>query len=130
VICFLVRAVRCCVLPFLCGVLLFGCTPSAILLSQGRVRVTFTGEETCGFDNPYVADAKGCRLIDKKAVMCNGFGVIDGVLFAGGCEAPARYELQETRGTLPVAPGHTEEEGAADSTNEDSSGSAATPAKP
>ncbi|MEO8183329.1 MAG: hypothetical protein ABI895_31230 [Deltaproteobacteria bacterium] len=89
---------------------LFGCSPSAVLLSQGSVRVTFTGEQTCGFDNPYVAQAKGCRWIDKKAVMCNGFGVIDGVLFAGGCEAPARYELLETRGTLPVAPDRGQEE--------------------
>jgi hypothetical protein len=106
--------------------LLFGCTSSAVLLSQGSVRVTFTGEQTCGFDNPYVADAKGCRLIDKKAVMCNGFGVIDGVLFAGSCEAPARYELQETRGTLPVVPGRGEEEGAGDSTGDDSPSGART----
>jgi hypothetical protein len=91
-------------LPGLCW-LLCGCTQTVVLLSQGSVRVTFTGEETCGFDNPYVSDASGCRLIDKKAVMCDGFGVIDGVLFAGGCEAPAQYELLETRATLPVVPG-------------------------
>jgi hypothetical protein len=97
--------------------------PNAILLSQGSVRVTFTGEETCGLDNPYLADAKGCRLIDKKAVMCDGFGVIDGVLFAGSCEAPAQYELLETRGTLPVAPGRGENEGAPDSAGDDAAGS-------
>jgi len=81
-----------------------GCAGNAVVLHQGSVRVTFTGTETCGFDNPYLADAEGCRLIDKKAVMCSGFGVIDGVLFAGGCEAPAQYELLETRGTSPVTP--------------------------
>ena len=81
-----------------------GCAANTIVLSQGSVRVTFTGQETCGFANPYTAAAEGCRLIDKKAVMCNGFGVIDGVLFADGCEAPAQYELLETRGTSPVTP--------------------------
>jgi hypothetical protein len=90
--------------------LVLGCAASAVVLASGKVQVTFKSAETCGFDNPHVADAKGCRLIDQKALMCNGFGVIDGVLFAGGCEAPAEVELLETRGTMPVAPGHAEEE--------------------
>lgn len=81
------------------------CSPSVIVLDSGRVRVTFRGEETCGFDNPYEMDARGCRKIDRNALMCKGFGVIDGVLFAGGCEAPAEVEVLETRGTMPVAPG-------------------------
>ncbi|HKO92673.1 MAG TPA: hypothetical protein VJU61_16070 [Polyangiaceae bacterium] len=74
-----------------------------IVLNSGRVRVTFQGEETCGLENPYLVDARGCRKIDRNALMCKGFGVIDGVLFAGGCEAPAEAEVLETRGTLPVA---------------------------
>ena len=87
------------------GYLLGACGPGVIVLDSGRVRVTFTGEETCGFDNPYEMDARGCRKIDRNALMCKGFGVIDGVLFAGGCEAPAEVEVLETRGTMPVAPG-------------------------
>jgi hypothetical protein len=42
--------------------------------------------------------------------MCKGFGVIDGVLFAGGCEAPAELELLETQGTLPLSPPRSEPE--------------------
>jgi len=86
------------------GYLLGACGPSVIVLSSGQVRVTFKGEETCGFDNPYLIDARGCRKLDRNALMCKGFGVIDGVLFAGGCEAPAEAEVLETRGTMPVAP--------------------------
>lgn len=127
--CLDVRALCRCSLSGVCA-LLFSCTPNTILLSQGSVRVSFTGEQTCGFDNPYVADAKGCRLIDKKAVMCNGFGVIDGVLFAGGCEAPAQYQLLETRGTLPVVPDRREQEGDGDSAADDPSGSADSSSKP
>ena len=99
------RAIAACAVSAACW-LCAGCAANAIVLSQGSVQVTFTGAETCGFDNPYTAEAKGCRLIDKKALMCSGFGVIDGVLFAGGCEAPAQYELLETRGTSPVTPAH------------------------
>jgi hypothetical protein len=83
---------------------LAGCTSAPKILSRGSVRVTFSGEETCGFENPYVADAKGCRVIDDRALMCRRFGVIDGMLFAGGCEAPAEARVMETRGTSPVAP--------------------------
>jgi hypothetical protein len=83
---------------------LASCTSTPLILSSGTVRVSFKGEETCGFENPYTADAKGCRVIDTRALMCRGFGVIDGVLFAGGCEAPAEAQVMATRGTLPVAP--------------------------
>lgn len=86
------------------------CGSGTVLLSSGSVRVTFTSDETCGFDNPYVADANGCRVIDRKALMCKGFGVIDGVLFADGCEAPAEARVVETRGTLPSVPAAVEEE--------------------
>jgi hypothetical protein len=83
---------------------LASCAAAPKILSRGTIKVTFTGEETCGFENPYVADAKGCRVIDDRALMCRGFGVIDGILFAGGCEAPAEARVMETRGTLPLAP--------------------------
>jgi hypothetical protein len=86
------------------GLAIAGCSSAPVILSHGSVQVTFKTEETCGFDNPYVADAKGCRVIDRKALMCKGFGVIDGMLFAGGCEAPAQAEVLETRGTMPVVP--------------------------
>ena len=85
------------------GYLLGACGPSVIVLSSGQIRVTFKGEETCGFDNPHLVDARGCRKIDRNALMCKGFGVIDGVLFAGSCEAAAEAEVLDTRGTLPVA---------------------------
>jgi len=84
--------------------LLFACSSAPVVLSQGRVRVDFKGDATCGFENPFVVDAKGCRVIDKGALMCKGFGVIDGVLFAGGCEAAAEAEILETSGTSPRAP--------------------------
>jgi len=129
VVCFHLRSGRRCSLAGLCW-LLSGCTPNAVLLSQGSVRVDFTGEETCGLENPYVADAKGCRLIDKRALMCDGFGVIDGVLFAGACEAPARYELLETRGTLPVVPDRREEESTRDSSGDGASRSGPSPSRP
>jgi hypothetical protein len=80
------------------------CGSTPVVLSRGSIAVTFKTEETCGFENPYVADAKGCRVIDRKALMCEGFGVIDGVLFAGGCEAPVEARVVETRGTVPSAP--------------------------
>ena len=83
---------------------LASCTPAPLVLRSGTVKVSFKGEETCGFENPYTTEAKGCRIIDKRALMCRGFGVIDGVLFAGGCEAPAEARVMETRGTVPVAP--------------------------
>jgi hypothetical protein len=86
------------------GYLLGACSPGVVVLSSGSVQVTFKGEETCGFENPYVVDARGCRKLDNNALMCKGFGVIDGVLFAGGCEAPAEVEVLETRGTMPLAP--------------------------
>jgi hypothetical protein len=73
-----------------------------VVLQSGRVRVNFAGPETCGFDNPHLADARGCRVIDDDALMCRGFGVIDDVLFAEGCEAPASVELIEVSGTAPV----------------------------
>ena len=82
-----------------------GCRTSPVVLSGGSVRVIFKGDETCGFDNPYVVAGKGCRVIDRGALLCRGFGVIDGVLFAGGCEAAAEAEVLETRGTLPVTSG-------------------------
>lgn len=81
-----------------------GCAPSAVTLHSGVVHVSFTTEETCGFSNPYTVDARGCRRLDEKAVMCKGFGVIDGVLFAGGCEAPAQVDVLETQGTMPRMP--------------------------
>lgn len=84
-----------------------------MVLSRGSVAVTFKTDETCGFENPYVTDAKGCRVIDRKALMCKGFGVIDGVLFAGGCEAPAEARVLETRGSVPIAPAVIDEEEAA-----------------
>lgn len=89
------------------------CSSAPPVLSSGNVAVTFTADETCGFENPYFADAKGCRVIDREALMCKGFGVIDGVLFAGGCEAPAEARIMETRGTLPVAPAAVEADEAA-----------------
>lgn len=89
------------------------CGSAPVVMSSGSIAVTFTTDETCGFDNPYVADAKGCRMIDRKALMCKGFGVIDGVLFAGGCEAPAEARVLETRGTLPIAPTVVDREGEA-----------------
>lgn len=73
-----------------------------MIATGGRFRVNFQGEETCGFDNPHVGNARGCRLIDEHALMCRGFGVIDGVLFAGGCEAPATVQMLEITGTVPV----------------------------
>lgn len=88
------------------------CGSSTLVLSRGSVSVTFTTDETCGFENPHVAEAKGCRVIDREALMCKGFGVIDGVLFAGGCEAPAEARVLETRGTLPIAPAPLEEDDA------------------
>ena len=91
------------------GYLLAACSSGVVVLSSGSVQVTFKGEETCGFDNPYVVDARGCRKLDNHALMCKGFGVIDGVLFAGGCEAPADAEVLETRGTMPVAPNRGQE---------------------
>jgi hypothetical protein len=84
--------------------LMAGCSSAPVVLSHGSVRVDFKGDATCGFENPYVVDAKGCRVIDKGALMCKGFGVIDGVLFAGGCEAAAEAEILETNGTSPLAP--------------------------
>lgn len=87
------------------------CGSTPVVLSRGSVAVTFKTEETCGFENPYVADAKGCRVIDREALMCKGFGVIDGVLFAGGCEAPVEARVVETRGTVPIAPAVADAEG-------------------
>lgn len=84
--------------------LMASCSSTPVVLSHGSVRVDFKGDATCGFENPYVVDAKGCRVIDRGALMCKGFGVIDGVLFAGGCEAAAEAEILETNGTSPVAP--------------------------
>ncbi|MEY4546346.1 MAG: hypothetical protein RL685_2541 [Pseudomonadota bacterium] len=81
-----------------------GCAASAVTLSSGVVHVSFITDETCGFSNPYTVDARGCRRLDEKAVMCKGFGVIDGVLFAGGCEAPADLDVLETQGTMPLSP--------------------------
>ena len=97
---------------------LASCTPTPLILRSGTVRVSFKGEETCGFENPYTTDAKGCRLLDKRALMCRGFGVIDGVLFAGGCEAPAEARVMETRGTVPVAPTPASAEPSETSTDE------------
>ena len=85
------------------------CGSAPVVLSRGSIAVTFETDETCGFENPYVTDAVGCRLIDRKALMCKGFGVIDGVLFAGGCEAPAEVRITETRGTVPIAPAVADE---------------------
>lgn len=96
-------------LPWLAAALA-GCGSGPVVLSRGSVAVTFTTDETCGFENPYVTDAKGCHVIDRKALMCKGFGVIDGVLFAGGCEAPAEARVSETRGTLPIKPAVEESE--------------------
>lgn len=95
--------VRCGGLLVLLG-LVGGCAASAVTLSSGVVHVSFTTDETCGFSNPYTVDARGCRRLDEKAVMCKGFGVIDGVLFAGGCEAPADLDVLETQGTMPLSP--------------------------
>jgi hypothetical protein len=95
--------VRCGGLLALLG-LVGGCAASAVTLSSGVVHVSFTTDETCGFSNPYTVDARGCRRLDEKAVMCKGFGVIDGVLFAGGCEAPADLDVLETQGTMPLSP--------------------------
>lgn len=95
--------VRCCVAWALLG-WVSGCAPSPATLSSGVVHVSFTTDETCGFSNPYTVEARGCRRLDQKAVMCKGFGIIDGVLFAGGCEAPAELEVLETQGTLPLSP--------------------------
>lgn len=98
--------IRCCLaLALLVG---SGCAPSPATLSSGVVHVSFTAEETCGFSNPYTVEAQGCRRLDEKAVMCKGFGVIDGVLFAGGCEAPAEIEVLETQGTMPLSPPRAE----------------------
>ncbi|MEY2934081.1 MAG: hypothetical protein RL033_4830 [Pseudomonadota bacterium] len=94
---------RCGGLSVLLG-LVGGCAASAVTLSSGVVHVSFTTDETCGFSNPYTVDARGCRRLDEKAVMCKGFGVIDGVLFAGGCEAPADLDVLETQGTMPLSP--------------------------
>lgn len=85
-----------------------GCASSPAMLSSGVIHVTFTSDETCGFSNPYTVEANGCRRLDEKAVMCKGFGVIDGVLFAGGCEAPAALEVLETQGTMPLSPPRSE----------------------
>lgn len=90
------------------GGALGGCAPSAATLDSGFVHVNFTTDETCGFSNPYTVEARGCSRLDEKAVMCKGFGVIDGVLFAGGCEAPAQVELLETQGTMPLSPPRAE----------------------
>jgi hypothetical protein len=81
---------------------LAGCGRAPVVLQGGSVRVIFAEAETCGFDNPYVVPARGCRVIDDNALMCKGFGVIDGVLFAGGCEARAEIQVIETQGTMPT----------------------------
>lgn len=74
-----------------------------VVLSHGSIAVSFETEETCGFEDPFIADATGCRVIDRKALVCAEFGIIDGVLFAAGCEAPAKANILETRGTVPLA---------------------------
>lgn len=96
-------ALRCCLALALLGGA-SGCASSPATLSSGVVHVSFTTDETCGFSNPYTVEARGCRRLDAKAVMCKGFGIIDGVLFAGGCEAPAELEVLETQGTMPLSP--------------------------
>lgn len=98
--------VRCCLALALLAA--NGCAPSPQTLSSGVVHVSFTTDETCGFSNPYTVEAQGCQRLDEKAVMCKGFGVIDGVLFAGGCEAPAALEVLETQGTMPLSPPRSE----------------------
>lgn len=86
---------------WVCGACLLcaACAGGPKILEKGTVVVSFSSEETCGLHNPYEADATGCQLIAQGAIVCDGFGVIDGMLFAGDCEAPATASLLEVQGT-------------------------------
>lgn len=79
-----------------------GCAAGPTVLSEGTVVVSFAGSETCGLHNPHEVEARGCRLLDHRAIVCDEFGVIDGVLFSGDCESPASANLLEVRGTSVV----------------------------
>jgi hypothetical protein len=59
--------------------------------------------QTCDLDPSFDAPADGCRLIDEEAIMCGTFGVIDGVLFLDGCEAPARVLVLDKQGTTTAS---------------------------
>lgn len=78
------------------------CRPAPVILRGGQVHVTIRGADTCGFDNPLVSDASGCRLIDESALLCGEFGVIDEVLFVEDCEVPAEFQVLDVSTTVPV----------------------------
>jgi hypothetical protein len=89
----------------LAGVLLLCCGHSSTrLLAEGTVSVQFDNpDRTCGKPAAFEQPAEGCRVIDDEAVVCEGFGVIDKMLFSGPCEAPARFRVLDKQGGVVLA---------------------------